>query len=276
MTSFGSAFDLSSLQTPKNSADQVSGWLVPADEAVLRRYLELSERVPVIMLVSDSTEDSAKVRAALSQILAASEGRFAGLEISIETQPQLAAAVAVQQAPAALALIAGQPAPLFRGVASPEQITQVLAQVLQHAAQSNITGRVSLGETKEKPINPLHQAALEALDRGDLDAALQGFQKLVTEYPADSEAKAGLNQVKLMLRLQSKPEGELESFMAGADQFLVAGKASEALGLLLDRFAIDFENRDPIRERLLELFSLIGDSEDLVLQARRRLTSLMF
>jgi putative thioredoxin len=276
MNSFGSAFDLSSLQTPKNSADQVSGWLVPADEAVLRRYLELSERVPVIMLVSDSTDDSAKVRAALSQILAASEGRFAGLEISIETQPQLAAAVAVQQAPAALALIAGQPAPLFRGVASLEQITQVLAQVLQHAAQSNITGRVSIGETKEKPINPLHQAALEALDRGDLDAALQGFQKLVTEYPADSEAKAGLNQVKLMLRLQSKPVGELETFMAGADQFLVAGKATEALGLLLDRFAVDFENRDPIRERLLELFSLIGDSEDLVLQARRRLTSLMF
>jgi len=276
MTSFGSAFDLSSLKTPQNSQDQVSGWLVPADEAVLRRYLELSERVPVIMLVSDSSEDSAKVRAALSQILAASEGRFAGLEISIETAPQLAAAVAVQQAPAALALIAGQPAPLFRGVASLEQITQVLSQVLQHAAQSNITGRVSLGETKEKPINPLHQAALEALDRGDLVAALQGFQKLVTEYPADSEAKAGLNQVKLMLRLQSKPEGELESFMAGADQFLVAGKAAEALGVLLERFAVDFENRDPIRERLLELFSLIGDSEEVVLQARRRLTSLMF
>lgn len=279
MSNFGSAFDLSALnKKPQAGAgDVVSGWMVFADENTLRSYLALSERVPVIMLVSDSSEASKRVRAALEQMIGASEGRFAGLDVSIETSPQLAQAVAVTQAPSALAILAGQPAPLFKGEAQPQQIAEILGQVLQAAQQNGVTGRVSLGEVNtEKPLSPAHLAAFEAIDRGDLTGAKAIYEKLLVEYPNDKEAKAGLAQVGLMIRLAITPEGVNGELFASADQALVGGDANKAFELLLDAFALNFDERDAIRSRLLELFTLVGESEPLVLEARRKLTSLMF
>lgn len=279
MSNFGSAFDLSALNKKPQAGggDVVSGWMVSADENTLRSYLALSERVPVIMLVSDSSDASKRVRAALEQMIGASEGRFAGLDVSIETSPQLAQAVAVTQAPSALAILAGQPAPLFKGEAQPQQIAEILGQVLQAAQQNGVTGRVSLGEVKtEKPLSPEHLAAFEAIDRGDLTGAKAIYEKLLVEYPNDKEAKAGLAQVGLMIRLAITPEGVNGELFASADQALVGGDTNKAFELLLDAFALNFDERDAIRSRLLELFTLVGESEPLVLEARRKLTSLMF
>ena len=279
MSNFGSAFDLSALNKKPQAAagDVVSGWLVEADENTLRAYLALSERVPVIMLVSDSSDASKRVRSALEQMIGASEGRFAGLDVSIETSPQLAQAVAVAQAPAALAILAGQPAPLFKGEAQPQQIAEILGQVLQAAQQNGITGRVSLGEVKaEKPLSPEHQAAFDAIDRGDLLGAKAIYEKLLVEYPNDKDAKAGLAQVGLMIRLASAPAASGSDLFARADQLLVSGDAAAAFAVLLDEFAVNFDCRDAIRVRLLELFTLVGESEQVVLEARRRLASLMF
>jgi putative thioredoxin len=278
MTNFGGAFDLSSLgQKPAASiVDKVSGWLVAADEPILRSYLSLSERVPVIMLVSDSSEASSRVRAVLEQLIAASEGRFAGIDVSIETSPALAQAVAVTQAPSALAILAGQPAPLFKGEAQPQQIAEILGQVLQAAQQNGVSGRVSLSEEKAmKPLSPEHQAAFDAIDRGDLQSAKAIYEKLLVEYPNDFEAKAGLAQVGLMIRISSGEDSAGDVFME-ADKILVSGDSASAFNLLLDEFASSFEQRDQIKARLLELFTLVGDSEPEVLAARRRLASLMF
>jgi putative thioredoxin len=279
MSNFGSAFDLSALNKKPQAAggDVVAGWMVAADENTLRSYLALSERVPVIMLVSDSSDASKRVRAALEQMIGASEGRFAGLDVSIETSPQLAQAVSVAQAPAALAILAGQPAPLFKGEAQPQQIAEILGQVLQAAQQNGVTGRVSIGEVKaEKPLSPEHQAAFDAIDRGDLNGAKAIYEKLLVEYPNDKDAKAGLAQVGLMIRLAITPEGPNGELFASADQALVSGDAGKAFELLLEAFAQNFEERDAIKTRLLELFTLVGESEPLVLEARRKLTSLMF
>jgi putative thioredoxin len=279
MSNFGSAFDLSALNKKPQAAggDVVAGWMVAADENTLRSYLALSERVPVIMLVSDSSDASKRVRAALEQMIGASEGRFAGLDVSIETSPQLAQAVSVAQAPAALAILAGQPAPLFKGEAQPQQIAEILGQVLQAAQQNGVTGRVSIGEVKaEKPLSPEHQAAFDAIDRGDLNGAKAIYDKLLVEYPNDKDAKAGLAQVGLMIRLAIAPEGPNGELFSSADQALVSGDAGKAFELLLEAFAQNFEERDAIKIRLLELFTLVGESEPLVLEARRKLTSLMF
>lgn len=275
MTNFG-AMDLSAGNP--GGAETVTGWLVQADEATLRRYLKLSEKLPVIMLISDSSEASSRVRAALQEIIASGEGRLVGIDVDIESSPQLAAAVAVNQAPAALAILAGQPAPIFKGEATIQQIAEILSQVLQAAVQNGLTGKVSLGAAApaEKPVAPELIAAYEAIDRGDLDAAQTIYEKFLGEKPADQDAKAGLAQVKLMKRLQTPEPGPQAELFAGADRLLVGGDASAAFNLLLDEFAVNFDARDAIRTRLLELFTLVGDSEEQVLAARRRLASLLF
>jgi putative thioredoxin len=257
----------------------ITGWLVPGDEPTLRRYLTLSETTPVLMLVSDQSEASVRLRAAVLAVLESSQGRFAGIDIDITSSPQLAQAVAVDKAPAMLAILAGQPAPLFQGEATKEQLLSVLGQVLELAGEKNITQTVSVqgGAAPEKPLAPEHLDAVAAIDRGDLPEAKRLYEKLIVEYPNDSDATAGLAQVNLMLRLAAKDQtGTLGPLFYEADQLLIAGDARGSLALLLDSFEIESDARDQIRDRLLEMFILIGDSDPVVVQARRRLATLLF
>jgi putative thioredoxin len=283
MSNFSGAFDLSKLANQnqaQNAGNAVAGWLVPADEQVLRRYLQLSESVPVLMLIVDGSEASNAVSGLVEAVIAAAKGRFAGIQVDLRTSPQLAQAIGVTEAPAMAAILAGAPTPLFKGVVNQEQLVQVLGQVLQMAAQSNITGSVTVSDTAAEPakkLTPEHQAAVDAVERGDLVDALAKFEKLTVEYPSDAEIKAGLAQVQLLHRLQNPvTETALDKLFAEADQTLITGEASAAFDLLLDRFAVDFEMRDPIRARLLDLFTVTGDSHEAVMAARRKLASLMF
>jgi putative thioredoxin len=282
MTNFGGAFDLSSLnKKPEAQAGlTVTDWIVMADEQVLRSYLQLSEQVPVLMLITDGSEESNAVRELVYTIISQAQGRFAGIEVDLNTSPQLAQAIGINQAPAMAAIMAGQPAPLFKGNINQEQLVQILGQVLQLGVQNNITGSVTKSDSPQQPakqLTPEHMAAIEAVDRGDLTDALAKFEKLVVEYPSDQEIRAGLAQVQLLKRLQDGEEaGELTELFTQADKTLISGQPKEAFEQLLNAFAIDFDNRDLIRTRLLDLFIITGDTHESVLKARQKLASLMF
>ncbi len=276
MKNFGGAMDLSSLGGDEGGV-VVSAWLVSADQNTLREYLGLSEKVPVLMLISDESQDSKDIKGMLEKILSASEGKFVGIEVSLSKSPQLAQAVGVSSAPAMLAILAGQPAPLFQGPIQQQQLLQVLAQVLQLAQQNGITARARVGKKEEtKPLSQDHQAAIAAIENGKLEEAKKIFQKILVEYPNDNDAKAGLAQVELMVRLQGKNLDELDKLMLGADQLLASRNPSAAFSHLLDLYAERIEDRERIRARLIQLFFLLGDSDPSVLDARRRLASMMF
>lgn len=276
MKNFGGAMDLSSLGGDEGGI-VVSAWLVSADQNTLREYLGLSEKVPVLMLISDESQDSKDIKGMLEKILSASEGKFVGIEVSLSKSPQLAQAVGVSSAPAMLAILAGQPAPLFQGPIQQQQLLQVLAQVLQLAQQNSITARARVGKKEEtKPLSQDHQAAIAAIENGKLEEAKKIFQKILVEYPNDNDAKAGLAQVELMVRLQGKNLDELDKLMLGADQLLASRNPSAAFSHLLDLYTERIEDRERIRARLLQLFFLLGDTDPSVLDARRRLASMMF
>lgn len=276
MKNFGGAMDLSSLGGDESGL-VVAAWLVPADQNTLREYLALSEKVPVLMLISDDSQDSKDIRSMLEKVLTASEGKFIGLDVSLSSSPQLAQAVGVSSAPAMLAILAGQPAPLFQGAIQQQQLLQVLSQVLQLAQQNGITGSAKVGKKEEvKPLSKDHQEAIAAIEKGKLDEAAKIFQKILIEYPNDNDAKAGLAQVELMIRLQGKNLDELDKLMLGADQLLASRNLSAAFSHLLDLFAERIDDRERIRARLIQLFFLLGDSDPAVLDARRRLASMMF
>jgi putative thioredoxin len=77
------------------------------------------------------------------------------------------------------------------------------------------------------------------------------------------------------MQLDPEPDS-LSQLLFAADQAFLAGDAAGSFGLLLDRFANDFENREAIRDRLISLFVLVGDAHPEVLKARKRLSTLMF
>ncbi|WP_347039830.1 hypothetical protein AAHB37_07060 [Glutamicibacter halophytocola] len=71
----------------------------------------------------------------LRRLVDAKNGKFVLGVVDAETYPQIAQAFQAQQIPMVVALVKGQPVPLFQGPAAEEQIVQLLGQLEQLAVQ---------------------------------------------------------------------------------------------------------------------------------------------
>ncbi len=170
----------------------------------------------------------------------------------------------------------------------------MFAQLLQLAAQHGVTGTVPVGDAtdaapaEEPPLPPLHAEAFAAIEEGDYARAITAYEKALAENPRDADARAGLGQVRLLDRVQgadlqaaraaaaADPSGVEAQFVV-ADLDVVGGHVDDAFGRLLDLFAaLPVDERAPVRERLLELFGIVGDDDARVVRARARLASLLF
>lgn len=294
--SIAGAVDLSSLaqKSPSETGGAQSGSLImEITEAEFEQLAQLSAQVPVILdLRSDRAEPSQQLTPVLEELVVEFAGKLVLAKVDIEASPQIAQAFQVQSIPTVVALIGGRPAPLFAGAAPKEQIRDVFEQVLQIAAQQGVTGTVptdgaSEEEPAEKPLPPLHQEAFDALERGDLASARDAYERAITENPGDDDAKAGLAQVGLLERLQGKTLEEIrdaaaqnpsdvDAQLAVADLDLSGGHVEDAFDRLLTMLPAAGDDKDRVRERLLELFLVVGNDEPRVLAARRRLMTVLF
>lgn len=259
--------------------------------------VQLSTTVPVVVdLWTPRSPASRQFSDLLGRVTTELAGRLVLGHVDVDTQPQIAQAFGVQQVPAVMAVLGGQPVPLFEGAATEEQVRQIFERLLALAAQQGVTGSVQLsgraddadGEPAEAPLPPLHQEAFDAIERDDLDAAADAYRRALGENPRDAEASAGLAQVELMRRTAT---ADLESARAAAAaapddvdaQLLVAdldvlgGHVEDAFGRLVDlvrRTAGD--DRDRVRTRLVELFDVVGGDDPRVQAGRRALASALF
>nr|BFF11651.1 hypothetical protein GCM10025699_29540 [Microbacterium flavescens] len=70
---------------------------------------------------------------------------------------------------------------------------------------------------------------------------------------------------------------DIDAQFAVADLDVAGGHVEDAFGRLLELFAqLPAEERAPVRERMLELFALVGDADPRVIRARGQLASLLF
>src|SRR5690606_179699 len=214
-------------------------------------------------------------------------------KVDVDANPQLAQAFRAQSIPMVVALVGGQPVPLFTGAVPEQQVREVFAQLLQLAAQNGVTGTVEVNgqapaAPEEPPLPPLHAEAYEAIEAGDYARAITAYEKALAENPRDADARAGLGQVKLLSRvqgldLQSARDAaaanptDVEAQLRVADLDIAGGHVDDAFDRLLDLFgALPSDQRAPVRERLLELFALVGDADPRVVRARGRLANLLF
>lgn len=259
--------------------------------------VQLSTTVPVVVdLWTPRSPASRQFSDLLGRVTTELGGRLVLGHVDVDTQPQIAQAFGVQQVPAVMAVLGGQPVPLFEGAATEEQVRQIFERLLALAAQQGVTGSVQLSggaddaddEPAEAPLPPLHQEAFDAIERDDLDAAADAYRRALAENPRDAEASAGLAQVELMRRTAT---ADLEAARAAAAaapddvdaQLLVAdldvlgGHVEDAFGRLVDlvrRTAGD--DRDRVRTRLVELFDVVGGDDPRVQAGRRALASALF
>ena len=290
------AVDLSSLRAaPASAAPAPSSSLVfDATDQSFGEVLELSRTVPVVVdLWAEWCGPCKQLSPILEKVVAELAGRLVLAKVDVDANPQLAQSFRAQSIPMVVALVAGQPVPLFTGAVPEQQVREVFAQLLQLAAQHGVSGTVPVDADAaepdaEPPLPPLHQAAYDAIQAGDLEAAVAAYEQALAENPRDEQARAGRAQVRLLQRVEgadlqaaravaaaAPDDVEAQSLVAELDR--VGGHVDDAFERLLDLFAaLPADRRAPVRERLLELFGVVGDSDPRVLRARSRLASLLF
>jgi putative thioredoxin len=303
--SLAGAVDLSSLRKPEpaiGSATAGTQSVSPSDlltlpslvaqgnETNLRNFVEISNQLPVIIEFNAGwSEQSKSLTPKLVQLTNALAGRILLLQIDLDSNINVAKAFKVASAPTVLALLRGQPVPLFEGDQPQENIQVVFDRVLEIAAENGMGGRITVAEPSGEPLAPAlpprHQAAFDAIDQGDYLGAVGQYEEALKENPADALAQSGLAQAKLLVRtdgidfekvLGSAPTTS-ESALLKADACMAVGHPGQAFSTILTRFATVYgEEREVLRKHLLELFLICPPEQPELADARRQLAALLY
>ncbi|GAB2472921.1 tetratricopeptide repeat protein [Xylanimonas ulmi] len=295
------AVDLSALQRPQSpppgepgGAPAAGGYVLDLTEESFPQVVQSSATYPVIVLLWIPTDQAnAELGALLGRLADEYAGRFLLARVDAQAYPQIAAAFRVEGVPTVVAVLQGQPLPLFAGGAAEDQVRAVLDQVLQAAEQNGVTGRAPAQgsepddeepqEEAEPELPPLHQEAYDAIERGDYEAAIAAYEKALRQDPKDTLATAGLAQVRLLLRTHdanlqavraaaAQAPGDVEAQLAVADLDMLGGKVTDAFDRLLELLpGADADAKESVRVRLVEYFEIVGPSDPRVARARQRL-----
>jgi len=292
------AVDLSALahhspQATGTTDSAAASWTTSLDEASFEQFVGLSQSVPAIVsLGSPRVQVSADLDAVLRRLVDAKNGKFVLGVVDAETYPQIAQAFQAQQIPMVVALVKGQPVPLFQGPAAEEQIVQLLGQLEQLAVQQGLGGTVpplsgTAGNT-EPELPPLHQKAVDAIDAGDYAAAEAAYLEALNEKPNDHDAQVGVYKVRLLSRTQNldlntsrelaaqNPQ-EIAAQLDVADLDLIGGHVEDAFARLVSLISkLADDDRERVRRRLIELYAVVGNNDPRVAASRQKLARVLF
>lgn len=243
----------------------------------------------IFALYAPHSPSSLQMLEGVQKLVDSAAGSMICAAVDVTKLPEAAQAFGVSGVPAGVAVLAGRPAPIYTGPVSAEDLGDVLSQVLQLAAQYQLPGGFDpVVPDDEKPLPPLHTEAVAALDRGDLEGARAAYRKAITENPGDKEAKLGLEQVELLARVKdldlateraaaAADPMNIDAAFNVADLDLVGGHVEDAYNRLLRLFsAVDPDDKVRVRERLVQLFDVVGASDPRTVKARAALTMALF
>ncbi|GAA3800002.1 tetratricopeptide repeat protein [Streptomyces phyllanthi] len=276
--------------------------VIDVDEAGFEReVLQRSAEVPVVIdFWAEWCQPCKQLSPVLERLAVEYNGRFVLAKIDVDANQMLMQQFGVQGIPAVFAVVAGQALPLFQGAAPEAQIRGTLEQLVQVAEQrfglTGLTvdpdaepgGAERVPETPAGPYDHLLEAAVQALDAGDLGGAVQAYKNVLSDDPGNTEAKLGLAQAELLQRVQDADPQQVRKVaaenpldvpaqIAAADLDLVGGHVEDAFGRLIETVQRTAgEDRDTVRLRLLELFEVVGAEDPRVTAARRALARALF
>ncbi|RCH66859.1 tetratricopeptide repeat protein [Streptomyces sp. SDr-06] len=277
-----------------------SALVIDVDEASFERdVLTRSAEVPVVIdFWAEWCEPCKQLGPLLERLAVEYNGRFLLAKIDVDANQMLMQQFGIQGIPAVFAVVAGQALPLFQGAAPETQIRETLDQLVQVAEERfgltgiavdpNAAAPAAQAQAPVGPYDALLEAAVVALDSGDLAGAVQAYRNVLSDDPGHPEAKLGLAQAELLQRVQSldpqqvrkdaaeKP-ADVAAQIAAADLDLVGGHVEDAFGRLVETVRRTFgDDRDAARVRLLELFEVIGGDDPRVTAARTALARVLF
>ncbi len=305
------AVDLSALRSTSRSAPDAtaapegpSSHTIEVTEATFQaEVIDRSMTVPVVIDFWATWCGPCKQLSPILERLAQEyAGRWVLATIDVDANQQIAAAAGVQSIPTVVAVLKGQPVPLFMGALPEQQVRQYIEELLRIAAANGVTG---VAESAGAPaatapadqaesaaggpqVDPRYLDAVTALERGDLDGAAAAYRKILADSPNDDGARAGLAQVELVQRSSSVDPGDARraadarpddvgAQILAADVDVIDDRVEEAFQRLIETVRrTSGPDRDTARQHLLELFEVVGPDDPRVRAARGALASALF
>ena len=280
---FGQAFDLSSLGKPAPTAPNIALGKVVTKENLAADFVELSMTKPVVLLCwTTRAPHSLDTLAILDKVNKEDDGKWELGSVDVDSAPEVASALQARTVPYAVALVGGQPIPLFEEAMTESDIKSVITELLTIAAEQGI------GEVPEEKLEPEEAEALAALEAGDLIGAEDAYKRFLARKPQDPYAKLGLAHTQLQLRIvgvdlaaaiadaQAEP-ADIDRALRVADVEVATGSVEPAFIRLLALVkATSGDERTRVKDRLLELFSLVDPADPRVIKARADLANALF
>jgi putative thioredoxin len=280
---FGQAFDLSSLTKPKVDPDVPMPGLEVTVENLNSNILPLSLVRPVIVLMwSPRSPESQEMIATLGKLEVEYQAKWSLARVNIDTHPEIAQAFQTKNVPYAVAIIAEQMVPLFEQAYPEAQVRLVIDKVLTLSAQQGI------GEAPVEQMEPEEEEAMHALESGDFTVAEAAYKKWLSRKPNENLAKLGLAQTQLLIRTEgldlnnvieesTKSPADIELQLKAADVEIVNGGVEAAFSRLLNLVkATQGDDKNKVKNHLLNLFALVDQSDSRLISARKELANSIF
>ena len=263
-------------------------YIVDVTEATFQSaVIDRSFQVPVLIdLWADWCQPCKQLSPILERLATESAGQWVLARIDTDANPRIAQALSVQSIPTVYAVIGGQLVPGFQGALPEAQVREFVTAVLNAAEQANPAGGAAPA-TGEPPADPRFDAAEKALAEGDYRAAAQAFQSILDAEPSNADAASALRQVALLQRVDNldatavgradTAPGDVAAQLAAADYAVAGGDVEAAFTRLLNTLRrTSGDERDAVRDRLVEYFDILGPDDPRVGPARRQLASALF
>ena len=280
---FGQAFDLSSLTKPKVDPSTPMAGIEVSVENLSSDILPLSLVRPVIVLMwSPRSPESVEMIKVLGKLEIDYKEAFSLARVDIEAHPQVAQAFQTKAVPYAVAIIAEQMVPLFEQSYPEAQVRMVIDKVLTLASKQGV-GQAPVEHMEAEEIE-----AMEALEAGNYAAAEVAYKKWLSRKPAENLAKLGLAQTQLLMRTEglelnqvidesTKNPTDIALQLKAADVEMVNGGVEAAFTRLLHAVrATAGDDRNKVKDHLLNLFALVDPSDPRLVAARKELASALF
>ena len=246
----------------------------------------------------------------LEKAVRAAKGRVKLVKMNIDEHPAIPGQMGIQSIPAVIAFVDGRPADGFMGAIPESQITAFIDKLTkgvpaQDGSADLLTeAEAALDEGDAATAASLYAQALSA-DASSIPAiaglarcyvvagALEQAKQTLGLVPESKRNDAAISAVQTMLDLaeQAKSVGpvtELEQKVAAnpldhqarfdlATALNAANKRADAAGHLLEIIKRDRKwNDDGARKQLLQFFEAWGGDDDATVDARKRLSTILF
>jgi putative thioredoxin len=276
---------------PPPSADAPVGApgsaVVDVTEATFQaEVLDRSFQVPVVLdLWAEWCEPCKQLSPVLERLATEGGGSWVLAKVDVDANPALAQGLRVQGIPAVKAVWQGQLVAEFTGAIPEEQARQFITELVRATTGGAVPGAEQDDDAVAE--DPRLDAAEAALERGDLAGAEAAYEAILAEEPDHPDAGLALRQVQLFRRAEeagpdalaaadAEPD-DVDAQTRAADFQLGTGDVEGAFDRLIDVVRrTSGDDRDRARNHLVELFTVVGEQDPRVGEARRRLTTALF